>query len=278
MKINVNLIYVDLMKGEQKQDWFVKLNPQHCLPTINDSGFILWESRAIMTYFANCYAPDNSIYPSDPTERAIVDRLLQFDLNVLYRSLGEFLIPIVRENKVLTSLNPVKGRKVTEALTYLESVLAAHKYVAGPHLTLADFSIFYSMEFAAEFRFDYSKFTHIVAWYHRLKSDIEAIDKFMNYIVVRSVCNNNSNNSGTNTQSTQSTCEDTIGTCNLDKLCVDDRNQSTGTCGKVISRESEDCKVVTNYSIKQLDNLNQSQNLLAMLKNTDEKIFANGPK
>ena len=43
MQINIKLIIIDLMKGEQKQDWFVKMNPQHCLPTINDNGFILWE-------------------------------------------------------------------------------------------------------------------------------------------------------------------------------------------------------------------------------------------
>ena len=39
----------------------------------------LWESRAIMTYLCNEYAPNSQIYPSDIQQRALVDKWLQFD-------------------------------------------------------------------------------------------------------------------------------------------------------------------------------------------------------
>ncbi len=250
-----------------------------------------------MTYMANQYAPSSPIYPREAASRALVDRMLQFDLNVLYRSFGEFLIPIVRENKKLANLNPTKERRVEEALSYLESVLAANAYVAGPHLTLADFSIYYSMEFTDELKYDFSKFTHISAWYRRMQVEIFAIDQNMHYNVIRSVCNSadygyksgnsnssngnnsNNNNSNNNSNSIVTPCDITdpcSSICNLDKVCIEGSGgaggEGGGGCTKVICRENDHCKVVTNYSTKQAEN-QSSKSLFDLLMNTSEKLF-----
>lgn len=232
-----------------------------------------------MTYMANQYAPDSAIYPSEAASRALVDRMLQFDLNVLYRSFGEFLIPIVRENKKLANLNPTKERRVTEALSYLESVLASNAYVAGQQLTLADFSIYYSMEFTDELKYDFSKFTHISEWYRRMQAEIIAIDQTLHYNVIRSVCNsgadygtpnaNKSNSNPTNACDITSSCSDV---CNLDKVCLEGSGTGEPGCTKVICRENDNCKVVTNYSTKQAEN-QSSKSLFDLLMNTSEKLF-----
>lgn len=41
--VPLNLKQTDLMKGEHLTPEFLKLNPQHTIPTINDNGFNLWE-------------------------------------------------------------------------------------------------------------------------------------------------------------------------------------------------------------------------------------------
>ena len=44
----VELVYVDLQKGEQNLPAYLKLNPNHRVPVLEDGDFYLWESRAIM--------------------------------------------------------------------------------------------------------------------------------------------------------------------------------------------------------------------------------------
>ena len=54
------------------------------VPAIDDDGFKLGESRAIIQYFCNKYAPDSELYPKDSKKRAQVDRMLYFDSGTLY--------------------------------------------------------------------------------------------------------------------------------------------------------------------------------------------------
>jgi glutathione S-transferase len=73
--LNVDLVLVNLFKGEQNAPEFLQLNPNHRVPVLEDDGFVLWESYAIMQYLADM-TPGQSIYPVDPKDRADVNRWL----------------------------------------------------------------------------------------------------------------------------------------------------------------------------------------------------------
>ncbi|CAG2172483.1 unnamed protein product, partial [Oppiella nova] len=54
--LNIDLNVIEVNPGpEQWSPEFLKVNPNHNLPTINDNGFVLVESRAIMQYLCNQY-------------------------------------------------------------------------------------------------------------------------------------------------------------------------------------------------------------------------------
>jgi len=192
--VDMNMTSINLVKGEHLEEWFVKLNPQHTVPTINDNGFVLWESRAIMTYLANQYAPTSSLYPKDPAKRAVIDRVLQFDQGTMYPRFGEYMaFPIIRQGKKMSDLDPEKEKKAKEAYKMFDDSLANQKYAAGDELTLADLSIMASLTMPEGFNYDLSEFKNITEYQNRLMKELpyyeeinkEGMEQFKGFIAMK---------------------------------------------------------------------------------------------
>lgn len=98
--LDVEIKLVDFLKGENRSEEYSKLNPLHQVPVlIDDDGFILTESRAIATYLVNSRDPNNSLYPSDPMKRAIVDERLYYDATVVFQSHVDILVKFFHFDK-----------------------------------------------------------------------------------------------------------------------------------------------------------------------------------
>lgn len=69
-QVNVTIMVPD---ATAKSDWYLKLNPNGRLPTIDDDGFVMWESAAINLYLAEKY--NSPLYPKDAAGKG---RMLQW--------------------------------------------------------------------------------------------------------------------------------------------------------------------------------------------------------
>ena len=70
-----------------------------------------------MAYLCNQYAPDTQLYPSDPQQRAVIDKWLQFDLGSLYKSICDYTV----SSGHINWSNAIRGVAV---LTYLVIIIA----------------------------------------------------------------------------------------------------------------------------------------------------------
>ncbi len=71
--LDFELCPVDLLNGGNLRPEFVALNPNRKMPVLEDDGFVLWESDAIIQYLAS-KKPEAGLFPTDPRGRADVSR------------------------------------------------------------------------------------------------------------------------------------------------------------------------------------------------------------
>ncbi|XP_011644592.1 glutathione S-transferase 1-like [Pogonomyrmex barbatus] len=166
--VDINLKNTDLMAGEHLKPEFLKMNPQHTIPTLDDNGLYLWESRAIMAYLANQYGKNDSLYPKDPKKRAVVDQKLYFDLGTLYQSFADYYYVMI-----FTGVTPDQAKydKMNNALGFLDKFLEGENYVAGKTLTLADLTIVVTVGNFKVMDHDLSKYSNILRWYDRVQAE-----------------------------------------------------------------------------------------------------------
>lgn len=166
--VDLNLKVISLMDDEQLKPEFVKMNPQHVIPTIDDNGFYLWESRAIMGYLVDQYAKNDSLYPKDPKKRALVNQRLYFDQCSLYQAFADFFSPMIRG----APRDEAKFEKIGTALGFLDKFLEGEQYVAGKTLTIADISLATTIGQFEIIKYDLSKFKNVSKWFDRMKKEV----------------------------------------------------------------------------------------------------------
>ncbi|XP_017040966.1 glutathione S-transferase D7-like [Drosophila ficusphila] len=161
--VELNSKFMNTLEGDQLKPEFVKINPQHTIPTLVDNGFVIWESRAIAVYLVEKYGkPDSPLYPKDPQKRALINQRLYFDMGTLYDALAKYFFPYFRTGKLgdQEALD-----KVNAALEFLNTFLEGRDFVAGDQLTVADIVILANVSIIEVIPFDLKKFPNVERWY-----------------------------------------------------------------------------------------------------------------
>jgi maleylacetoacetate isomerase len=138
------IVTVDLMKGDQRQDAYKKVNPQMLLPAMVDGdGPILFQSVAIMEYLDETH-PNPPILPKDPRGRARVRALAA----IVASDSHPLMVPRVRNflEHELKLDEPTRNKWIRhwigEGLAAMEGHLSRDKqtgtFAHGDSLTMAD--------------------------------------------------------------------------------------------------------------------------------------------
>lgn len=159
---------MNTLAREQFKPEFLKMNPQHCVPTLDDNGLVLWEGPAIITYLATKYAAkDVELVPNDVYLRGKLDQRLHFNNGTLLGRYLQLIIPIF--SGTVHELNAEQVVGVRESLDFLEAFLQDDDYLVGNKLSVADFSnVTTAVTILQIIEIDAAKYPKMLAWIERI--------------------------------------------------------------------------------------------------------------
>ncbi|MBS0338067.1 MAG: glutathione S-transferase family protein [Proteobacteria bacterium] len=146
-----------------------KLNPNGLVPTIEDEGFVLWESNAIVRYLAAKHAA-GTLWPTDLKVRADADRWMDWCTSTLWPTFRPVFWNLIRTPEDKRNMKEVEegAKKTAEVLARLDGYLAGRKFVAGDQLTMGDIAFGPVVYLVQNVPFDRPKLANYDAWYARI--------------------------------------------------------------------------------------------------------------
>lgn len=85
---NIELKPVEMFKGEHLTPEFLEMNPGHTIPFLKDGDFVLPESRAILQYLVETYAPESNLLGRFAKKRAKIQHMLSLDMGTIFVKLS----------------------------------------------------------------------------------------------------------------------------------------------------------------------------------------------
>jgi glutathione S-transferase len=165
--ISCEIVEVDILTGESRTAEFLKINPNGRTPVLDDSGFILAESNAILAYLAR----GTKLLPEDRQKFALVLQWMFFEQysHEPYIATSRFWLQHKPDSPEKSALLASKRDGGWAALKIMEDHLAKNNFFVGDY-TIADIALFAYTHVAHEGGFPLDDFPKVRAWIERVKA------------------------------------------------------------------------------------------------------------
>ncbi len=149
--VDFESVEVDLLAGEHRRPEFLEINPAGRIPVLVDGDRVVTESVAIVLYLAEKY-PDKGLLSKDLGQRAQLYRWLLFAATELEQPLWRiarhtFLYP---EDRRLPADMALAREDFEPMARVLEEHMKDRQFVVGESVTVADFVLAYTLDWANE--------------------------------------------------------------------------------------------------------------------------------
>ncbi|MBE9104700.1 glutathione S-transferase family protein [Nostoc cf. edaphicum LEGE 07299] len=149
--VEFEAISINMRAGEHRTPDFLTINPTGKLPVLIDGEDIITESVAIALYLGEKY-PESNLVPTDLLLRAQLYRWLLFTATELEQPLWRiarhtFIYP---EELRLPAEITLARQDFTSMAVVLENHLLDRQFLVGEHVTVADFVLAYTLDWANE--------------------------------------------------------------------------------------------------------------------------------
>jgi glutathione S-transferase len=164
LKVDAELVIVDLKAGEAQSAEFRKLNSFAQIPVLVDGDVVVPDSNAILIYLAKKFDRDDWL-PEDPAGSAAVQRWLSVAAGELYRG------PAMARMVTVWGEDHDAARAIEQAhafLSLLDTELSGRDWLAASHPTIADIALYAYVALAPEGGVDTTRYLHVQRWLKRV--------------------------------------------------------------------------------------------------------------
>lgn len=175
LALDCELRPIDLGCGDQLTPDYLALNPNKKMPTLEDEGFVVWESNAILFYMA-AKRPERGLWPADVKDQADVVRWLAWEsAHWDAESIG--MVAYEKASKAVLGLGSAdpafikRGEQnFSRFAAVLDGTLKGKTWLIGERLTIADFSVGGLLPSAERLGLPVANFPEVVRWYKGLNA------------------------------------------------------------------------------------------------------------
>ena len=128
--------------GKNNEPAYLAMNPNRLVPTLQDDGFVLWESNSIVRYLAAKHSA-GKLEPADLRSRARASSWMDWQLTVAGPALTPVFWGLVRTPPEKRDHAAIESGKIKTiaAMKVLDAQLAATAFIAGDALSMGDIPV-----------------------------------------------------------------------------------------------------------------------------------------
>src|SRR5271167_4248273 len=138
-KIPHDLVLVDMAARKHREPSYLTLNPYGRVPTLEEDGFVLFESTAILGYL-EATRPTPPLVPDDPRGRALIDMHMKLCDLQFTRHAGTIVFPkrfLPKERWNTAAIAEAKA-EIEKHLAILDKQLTGKTYLVVEQFSLAE--------------------------------------------------------------------------------------------------------------------------------------------
>ncbi len=130
-QLDYQSIVLETSKKQQKEPWFLNLNPRGQIPLLKHDDVVVTESLAIMHYLENAFSTP-PLFGKTPAEVASIEQSIFEILSYVDKPVADFVQPVFR-NKIVQFRDLLDGvaTKILKELSLLESKLSKTDWLQG---------------------------------------------------------------------------------------------------------------------------------------------------
>ena len=162
-----DIIEIDILKGESRTAQFLKINPNGRTPVLDDDGFTLAESNAILAYLAK----GTKYLPEDRQKFALIFQWMFFEQysHEPFIATSRFWLQHKPDSPEKAAALAARRDGGWAALKIMEEHLAKNNFFVGDY-SIADIALFAYTHVAHEGGFPLDNFPKIRAWIERIEA------------------------------------------------------------------------------------------------------------